>query len=302
MRIRRYLAPMLRLTLFVCVSAMVLLYFDYRMARASVMERLIGIGRRMAPFMDDARGTETPRQLHINGARMYVAAGHTSSPPSVVRQWYQERYAGRNGGLDELAQKLRPSLPPALHNLNQLTFGNDQQGGVAALDLGDHVSLKELKDRMLKFGETGDLGALARLRYVYYEPTENGGTRFLTIWTDESFPIGRMMANGTKDAEGSDIENIPRFPGAVRLLSADERGRTERIVVYDAPTSPEMAALFYRARMRSLGWTLDERFSDAAAKEGRSALHFVRQPGHEAIVDLSPGDGGGTTVSIMQLR
>jgi hypothetical protein len=48
-RARRYIRPVLRLTAFVAVVALVLLYVDYRVAKASVMERLLGIGQRMAP-------------------------------------------------------------------------------------------------------------------------------------------------------------------------------------------------------------------------------------------------------------
>jgi hypothetical protein len=289
MRIRRYVAPLLRLSLFLFASTLAFAYLDYRAARASVMEHLMGFGQRMAPFMDDGRNTEAPRQLHINGVCVYVAAGRTRHPPSLVRQWYRDRYASHGDGPDELTH-------------NQLSFGDDERGGVAALDFGDHLSLKDLRDRLFRLRRTGDLGALGRLRYVYYEPAGDGGTRFLTVWTDQSFPIGRLLATGAKDAEGSDIDNIPRFPGAVRLLSADEHGRSERIVVYETAAAPPTVALFYRARMRSLGWSLDESFGAAAANEGHSALLFVRPAGHEAVVSLAPHDGDVTTISILQLR
>jgi len=70
MRARKYVKPIARLTVFIGVLFAVLLYVDYRVAKASVMEKLLGIGQRMAPFMDDLHGTERPREVHMNGVRL----------------------------------------------------------------------------------------------------------------------------------------------------------------------------------------------------------------------------------------
>ena len=58
MSARKYIKPIARLTVFVAVCCAILLYIDYRVARASVMEKLLGIGQRMAPFMDNAGEVE----------------------------------------------------------------------------------------------------------------------------------------------------------------------------------------------------------------------------------------------------
>ena len=96
----RYAKPMLRTAAFLAVCGAVLAYIDYRSARASVMEHLLGIGTRMAPYLDDARNTEGPRSVRINGIKLNVAAGHTSQPPSFVKKWYLQRYAAQGDGLD----------------------------------------------------------------------------------------------------------------------------------------------------------------------------------------------------------
>ena len=59
-KLRKYARPVLRLTVFVLACCAVLCYIDYRAAEASVMERLMGIGQRMAPYLDDGRSTEAP--------------------------------------------------------------------------------------------------------------------------------------------------------------------------------------------------------------------------------------------------
>ena len=295
----------LRLGVFLAVSATVLLYLDYRAARASVVERLLGFGTRMAPYLDDGRATEAPRLVHLNGVRMFVAAGHTDQPPSFVRKWYEERYAARGDGLDEVARQMRArgALPPSVTGLNQLAFGDDQRGGVAALDFGDKLTLPSLRERLQRFVGSGELGGIGRLRYVWYEKTGQGGTRFLTVWTDESFKLSGVMPTGNRDAEGFDLEQVPRYPGTVRVLSAEERGVSQRIVVYDGAGSPETAAMFYRARMRTLGWQEDDTFARLAERQGKQALKFASKDGHEVVIDLSAASAGqGVTICAIQMR
>jgi len=297
---------MLRLTGFLLASMALLLYLDYRAARASVMDRLLGIGQRMAPYLDDGRYTEAPRQVRINGVKLHVAAGHTDHPPSFVRKWYSDRYAAKGDGLDALAQDLkkRGALPPDAPNLNQLAFGNDNQGGLAALDFGGKISIATLKERFAHLtGEGGNLGEIGRLRYVWYEKTGEGGTRFLTVWSDDQFELSHLLPTERKDADGVDLEDVPRYPGTVRVLSAEERGMPQRIAVYDGPGSPETAELFYRARMGSLGWQEDTTFAQIAKKQQKRSLKFGNQKGHEVVLDLSDSsDGQGLTVAAIQTR
>jgi hypothetical protein len=307
MRLRRYIRPLARLTAFVVVCAALLGYVDYRVARASVMERLLAIGQRMAPYLDDARGTEAPRELRVNGVRLLVAAGHSEHPPSLVRKWYSDRYAAKGDGLGKLGDELRAkgALPPGAPALNQLAFGDDRRGGVAALDLGEALDLPSLRTRIKRFLKSGDLGDVGRLRYVYCEADGEGGTRFLTVWTDEHFDLARLLPKPSeqRDAEGSDLDGVPRYPGTLRVLSADERGMPERVVVYEGPGSPEIAELFYRSRMAAAGWQLDERFADLARKQGHTSLRCESRDGHEVVIDLSSTERGqGVTVCIVQTR
>lgn len=300
-----YIRPILRLSVFLGCAAALLVWLDWHAARASVVDHLLGLSERMAPYLDDGRSTELPRQVRVNGIEMHVAAGHTEQPPRFVRDWYEQRYAAKGDGIDELTRKLRATgaLPPQAPGLNQLAFGNDRRGGVAALDFGDKLTLDGLKNRISRFIGSGDLGEIARLRYVYYTPDGHGGTRFLTVWTDEKFKLDQVMPEGNRDADGFDLDNVPRYPGTVRVLSAEERGMPEKIVVYDGPGSPETAELFYRARMHTLGWMEDETFASLAKKQGRHALKLGNQKGHEVVLDLSSGENGqGLTVCAIQTR
>lgn len=302
---RRYIAPMARLTVFILTAAAVLLYIDYRVAKASVMEKLLGIGQRMAPFLDDAHGVEPPREVHMNGVRMWVAAGKTDRSPSEVRRWYAERYAGKGTLTDVITEELKRGqvLPPSVTGLSQAEFGDENIGGMAALDLGNNLNIRQLKPLVLKLA-AGKIGEVGHLRYMYFERTANGGTRYLTVWTDDQFDLTKFLPSGEDDAPGSDIQGVPRLPGSVRVLSADERGRVAQMAVYNGQGSPETAAMFYEARMRTMGWAPDPRFADYAAEKGMHSMRYMNAKGHEVVVDLAADErrGQGLTVTLIQLH
>lgn len=304
MRARRYIAPVLRLGVFFGVLFAVTLYIDYRSAKASVMERLFGIGKRMAPYMDDARSTEGPREMHLNGLKLYVAAGHTDHPPEMVRRWYAERYAGKGSAMDVITEELKKQklLVPEASGLTQASFGDDEQGGVVALDMGNVGNIRNLASRLIHLGD-GKLGDVGQLRYVYYEKTGNGGTRFLTVWSDEKFDFAQLLPKPDGDAPGRDVPNVPRYPGTHRVLSSDERGAAGQMAVYVGSGSPDLAEAFYEARMRTLGWDIDPHFAEVAGKEGHKALRCLSKDGHEVVIDCSDDhDHQGVTVSILQLH
>jgi hypothetical protein len=140
---------------------------------------------------------------------------------------------------------------------------------------------------------------------VYFERTGEGGTRYLTIWTDDQFDLTKFLPAGENDdAPGRDIEGVPRYPGTIRVLSADERGRAAQMAVYNGTGSPETAFMFYQARMQTMGWAPDPRFAKYAQNNGMHSLRFMNQKGHEIFIDLTADDrrGQGLTVTMLQLH
>lgn len=298
-----YAGRVARLSIFVTACAALFMFINYRIARATVMEKLFSIGQHMAPYLDDKRSTEAPRLVKINGVHLHVAVGHTEHRPEQVKQWYIDRYAAKGDGLDHYGQELRKRnmLPPEVPSLNQTTFGNDQMGGVVALDYGDKMSVKALAEKMAKFAKNGKLGEVANLRYMYYEK-EGQGTRFINVWTDERFDLSNVITTDARaDAPGSDVAGVPRYPGTVRTLSGQERGMSQQLAIYDGTGSPDSAEMFYRARMTTLGWKLDERFSKIAAQQQRHSLRFENDAGREVVIDLSAHhQKQGLTVAVIQ--
>jgi hypothetical protein len=303
--LRKYAAPIARLTVFIGVLCAVLVYIDFRVAEASVMDRLLGIGQRMAPFMDDARLVEKPREVHMNGLRLWVAAGHSDHAPADVRRWYAERYAGKGSATDVMTEALKAGkvLPPEVTGLSQASFGDDNIGGIAALDLGQNLTMKALRPMIHKLA-VGKIGEVGHLRYLYFEKLASGGTRYLTIWTDDQFDLTKFLPSGSEDAPGRDIDGVPRYPGSVRVLSADERGRPGQMAVYNGTGSPQTAEMFYDARMATLGWHADPSFTRTALDQGMHAMRFQNAKGHEVVVDLAADErhGQGLTVTLLQLH
>jgi hypothetical protein len=96
---------------------------------------------------------------------------------------------------------------------------------------------------------------------------------------------------------------VPRYPGTHRILAADERGAFGAMAVYSGGGSPDLALAFYTARLRTLGWQLDPRFSDIASRQGSRTLRALSRDGHEVLVDCSDGDEGrDLTVTVIALR
>lgn len=300
---RRHLKAIARVATLLGVTLAVLLYVDYRVARAAVFERLLGLGARMAPYLDDAATTEMPRIVHINGARFYVAAGNTAHPPEQVRKFYKDRYSGKDGGLSDFAAQLgKHGALPRTEKLGTMDFGDEKSGAVAALDFGDGKSgIRELAARMKTLVDTGSVGDLARLRYCYTEKNGKGGTRFLTVWTDDRFNLWQLAPrDGRGDAPGFDLDGVPRYPGTSRILSSEEVGMPQRMVIYEGPGSADTARLFYRGRLGSMGWSEDPKFAQIADNQNKVGLHFTKNE-HELFLTLGAMEQGqGLTIVAIQ--
>lgn len=73
----------------------------------------------------------------------------------------------------------------------------------------------------------------------------------------------------------------------------------QRMALYEGAGSAANAALFYRARMGTLGWTEDHNFTDFATREGRTSLRFGHPDGREAVVDLSDSPAGVMVLAML---
>jgi hypothetical protein len=271
-------------------------------AQASVHDWLEQLGTTMAPYLHQASGREAPRQLDINGTKLWFAVGQTADAPAEVRRWYAAEWRAPRYGYDLLRDTLAKAgvLPDDVSHLNQLVFGDDDQGGMAALDFGEPLTGDGLQRRLARFLETGQLGELAQLRFLHYQRAPGGGTQYFTLWTDHGFDLDRLLPPPGRDVDGGDLDGVPRLPRVVRVLAVGERGRPERLRVYRGPGSVVTACRFYRDRLRAGGWSEDTDFARFADEQGHTGLHF-RRHGRELFVDLSPLDDE-LTINLIELN
>ena len=158
-------------------------------ARGSVEDFFGAAPRVMSAYRDDGNGRERPRRLELDGMTLAVAAGGTSDAPADVGRWYES------------------TLGDARHGCG-VRFGDDERGGVAAIDYGEPLDADKLAARMGKLAATGDLGALGQLQAVMYERRGDGGTRYLNLWG--GLALEKLMPAGGGDVAGGDLDGVPR--------------------------------------------------------------------------------------------
>ncbi len=291
--------PILRLSAFALsvVVPAVLALLSPRPARGSVFETLLGFGTRMAPYLDDQRTTEKPRTIMLNGQTLHVAVGTTPHKGARVKDFYLDKYYGSQLALNQIATQVHDGkkAPPT-----EMSFGDDDEGGMVAFDLGDKLSLQTLKERYLKFVKTRRIGELGQVRFVKWTKEPGGGTRFLTMWTDDHFSVDKLVPPHGVDVEGSDLSGVPRIPGMTRVLAMEEKGKPWATRVYEGQGTVSLVASEMAAAMVSSGWTENRAFAKSSPTSvtmrfdygERTALIAIDQS-DKGLVDLAVVAKGG---------
>jgi hypothetical protein len=273
-----------------------------RRAQASVYEAILGLGDAMAPYLDDKRTTESPRRMMVNGQPLYVAVGRTAHRPEQVASWYADRYRGSGEALGEIARRVpgAPAAPPT-----EMTFGDDDSGGLVAFDLGT-PSAADLARRFQKFTRTHSLGELGQMRFVRWTREADGGTRFLTAWTDKRFSLDRLLPPPGTDVGGGDLPDVARPAGMTRVLALEEAGRPYHTRVYEGAGSVSGVAAELAAAMRQRGWVGDDSYERAApdtsagagagtqlrfGRDGRSVVYAVDET-ERGLIDVAVVESG----------
>jgi len=261
--------------------ALLLLVLFARPTAASVEDSLPAEREAMPRYPGDTSKRGRARRLVVNGMPLWFATGRTSHAPSAVRRFYEEAMSGERFG-----------------GVAPMPFGDERQGGLAALDLGAKLSQKERLARLRRFLSSGDLGELGRPRYLLHQDDGAGGTQYLTMWSDAAFAPRKLMPV-TGDAPGRDPDGIRRCPGGTRVLSAAEQGQPYGLYAYRCPGASAQVRGFFEAQLRSAGWQLDENFRRFAGDRGRVALHATRGAA-DVFLDVANA-GEETAVHIVEV-
>jgi hypothetical protein len=248
--------------------------FQLRAAHAEVKNRTVELGRQMYQLANATQ--HDVNKLTLNGQPMYV--GSSVADDSVAR--ILNRYAddcSQNAAQPvenwrELAKKVdeeKKKDTAPVSSTGVMRGGSDREGTVVCFTKGAS-SKPTLGEALKTFADTGELGALGNLRYVYAKESSPGHTLVLTAWTDDKFNLSDLVPNGDVETKGSDFADIPRPDTATRMLSAQVEGTPFGVNIYRNKQGPMNVAGYYDAEMSKRGWFgVDTEMTEQRAKLGQ---------------------------------
>lgn len=302
------LPKVLRLTATMAVVALVLAFGVYQRVQGQLGEQLLGAGAEMM-MLADAERQDTPRQLFVNGQRIFFSSGMAPMPPREVLARFEARCEQVDAQLMAQFSEVvaeHPDAPEArrLESFRPLLREErDGVGFVACLDLGsERADVDVFVQRFRRFRETRDLHDLGDLRYVYVEPASGDRTHFVAIWSEGTLRFDQLLPE-TGDAPGADPEGVPRPPGARRVVSAREDGIDQVATIYQGSELEEgQLESFYRRELPAYGWRiLDASDGDPRVRStGDVRPALVAQRGDEMVwfALSTDAEGRGTAAVI----
>lgn len=231
--------------------------FQMRAAHAEVRNRTVELGRQMYDLAHASQ--HDVNKLTINGQPLWVGSSLAKDSVTDVLDRYEgtceKNLAQPTENWRELAQKIdeKKEQRPALAGSGVMRGGGSEEGTVICFTKGES-SKPTVREAFKSFVDTGELGALGNLRYVYARKSDQGRTVVLTAWTDDKFNLTEIIPKDGAEAKGVDFPGLPRPPEANRLMSAQVEGTPFGVNVYRTQQTPAAVVGFYDAEMTKRGW------------------------------------------------
>jgi hypothetical protein len=249
----------LRVIAFASVVLMVCGGLYVRRAHSQLGEQLVDVGELLMQY-DRAAHQDGTRTVLVNGQEMHFSSGMTPDDPHTVLEHFAAMCDSHDAGLVEQFT----ALPHRIHHRSGsfldpvYRFEGPESGVVACLDMGEEaMSMRQLGERIDRFDHSHDVHDVGDIRYVMAQPADHGGTHFVTFWTDGSFDLDQVVPRDGHDAGGTDLEGVPRPPGAYRTMSASEAGNPDAAVQYMGSSMTEWELEhYYEQQLVAAGWTL----------------------------------------------
>lgn len=289
---------------------------------AKVFDALLSFAQGMPNYMFEQGESEEPRKIKVNGIQTYLKVQQSDDAIADILDFYTDQY--KPVQLDptfiEAAEKVEgnPSadkLVKAYHILNCMRKNRHFRYEV---DNYGFWGTFEFRDKNLKLGsveylekfteaiDNGQLGKIGTFRVTMaLKRGENSSTRILNFWTDEDFNLDHLHPDASGDMPGEDIENIPRFVGAVRHLSVEQENQLtlDRVVVYESDGSVINHILYYHSMMANEGWQSDSAFEKIIKKQTNGNVMFYKRKGRECTISIVPDvDSGKIITTIMDRK
>jgi hypothetical protein len=297
----------LRVLVYLTVVSFGFTVFSLRSVYGDVSESALAVGREMLK-MQDVLGP--PQPVVLNGTTMFVGGRHVDMSVKQVLDRF-ESYCGDNAGgfEDEFAKlpaKAKAKLPEYLRDARHFgTLRNevDEEEGVLSCLVAPEGSrgFEGLIARAKAFMESGDVGKIGKLRYVFAKKNSKaGGSNIVTLWHEGSFNVQKMLFSDG-DVPGRDTQDLPRPEAGVRVLSADVPGTGYGLRAFETPRSSSEVLRHYEETLPALGWSeqpLPSGDEGQLMGDGGSRA-FIR---NGAVVFVSAeGEGNRTLVTMAEM-
>lgn len=258
----KHVRGLLRAAGYLSVTMIAFSAYSIKAARAEMKQTSLSIGRDMLQYVQATHHSVTP--MSVNGQMMYLGSSVSDDAVDTVLDKYDDA-CKKDPGQPHLGWKDVP-LPneaggnakradaPDLVSKGVMRSGVEGKEGSVLCFMRGEETKPSTQEAWTSFMQTGELGALGKVRYVYAKKTNDGRTLVLTAWTESKFNLNDMIPEEGKDSAGADFPQIPRVPNSVRALSAHAEGRPYGVNVYKTTDSPAQTLAFYDKHMVTDGW------------------------------------------------
>lgn len=249
----------LRVATYLAVILSITLGFFVTRAKAQLREQTTALAKELLPIADLLEGVTA---LRINGERVNFSM--TMAPNATVAQVLDrvqaqcEKHPGPFAKrMLELAAGVPEKAPGSAELralLSRAALLREQSAEQGALLCFTGEATEGVVDVSESFGNTRDLGALGRLRYVLVSRgdaarNEENLIRVVTLWTEDRFRLDAFESPAFGDAPGSDSKLIPRPPQGVRTFTAEAVGSAYSVRLYETDALPKDVLAFYDRSM-----------------------------------------------------
>lgn len=285
-------------------------------ADAKVFDKLFSYTKDMPNYMFEPGDSTKPRKVKVNGNQTYMTVQQSDDDITDIIDFYSDQYdpVQLDPEMVETAEKIEGNTTAAhaakaykllecMLKDQQFRYQGEHFGFWGAFEFRDK-SLKLANCEFLKtFNEaieSGQLGKIGTFRVTMaLQRGEPGKSRIINFWTDVDFNLNNLHPDSSGDMPGEDIENIPRFFGAVRQLSVEQENLNtlDRVVVYEADGSVVNHILYYHSRMPGEGWHTEPLFEKTMKEQSRDNMMSYKRKGRKCTISIDEDAQSGKIIT-----
>lgn len=288
---------------------------------AKVFDVLQSFAKGMPDYLFGQGQDTEPRKIEVNGMQTFMTVQQSDDEISEILDFYAGQYQPilldptmeqsartiKGGGFADKTTRIYKLLK-CMEGKQQVRHESDGLGFLGAFEFHDKKMKIPSGEFIKTFTEAVDSGQLGKIGTfkvtMVLKRDQRSKTQILNFWTDEDLNLNSLRPDALGDMSGEDIENIPRFAGAVRRLSVSQENQLtlDRVVVYASEGSTINHILYYHSMMANEGWHADLSFDKAMKGRSRENVMFYKRKGRECTISIDPDGGSGKIITTIMDR